>query len=153
MTHKSEEMLRLERDMDEQLKEKLDAEIKRISGEAQSDGEAMVKAAAALGYTITIEELERSVADLEQLDDDELDASGGNTDHFSDKFTINEEAKKERRRQCGHAEKASYSKDENGHKGSCTFSWHCSITWKHTESNSKDVMCLTNYACHVVVHD
>ena len=81
MTQKSEEMQRLERDLNEQakLREKLDVEIKRIAdaGEAENDGEAMVKAAAALGYTITIEELERATADLEKLDDDELDAAGG----------------------------------------------------------------------------
>ena len=78
---KSEELQRLERDLKEQpeLREKLEAEIKRIAEtkEAESDGEAMVKAAAALGYTITPEELDRSAVDLEKLDDDELDAAGG----------------------------------------------------------------------------
>ena len=51
--NKSKEMLRLERDLNEQpeLREKLEMEIRRIAeaGEAESDGEAMVKAAAALG--------------------------------------------------------------------------------------------------------
>ena len=78
---KSEELLRLERDLNEQpeLQEKIDTEIRRIAeaGEAECDGEAMVKAAAALGYTITLEELERAAVDLEKLDDDELDAAGG----------------------------------------------------------------------------
>ena len=78
---KSEELQRLERDLKEQpeLQEKLDAECRHVfeAGEAQSDGEAMVKAAAALGYTITPEELDRSAVDLEKLDDDELDAAGG----------------------------------------------------------------------------
>ena len=50
---KSEEMLRMEHDLNEQpeLAEKLDAEFKRIAeaGEAQCDGEVMVKAAAVLG--------------------------------------------------------------------------------------------------------
>ena len=156
MTQKSEEMLRLERDMNEQLQEKLDTEIKRIAeaGEAQSDGEAMVKAAAALGYTITIEELERSIADLEKLDDDELDASGGNVlkvidQHLSDKSKKAAEAK---RRNCGHHKEAAYSKDEHNHDGSCTLSWHCSIAWEHTESNSKNVLCFKDYACKLVVH-
>ena len=78
---KSEELLRLERDLNEQLelREKLEAEFNRIAEakEAKCDGEAMVKAAAALGYTLTLGELERSAADLEKLDDDELDAAGG----------------------------------------------------------------------------
>ena len=47
MTQKSEELQRLERELNEQpeLKEKMDAEIRRIAeaGEAESDGEAMVK--------------------------------------------------------------------------------------------------------------
>ena len=81
MTQKSEELQRLERELNEQpeLKEKMDAEIRRIAeaGEAESDGEAMVKAAATLGYTITLEELERTAADLEKLDDDELETAGG----------------------------------------------------------------------------
>ena len=81
MTHKSGEMLRLERDLNEQpeLREKLEAETKRIAeaGEAESDGEVMVRATTALGYTITLEELERSAADLEKLDDEELNAAGG----------------------------------------------------------------------------
>ena len=62
-----------------ELKKKLDAEIIRIAeaGEAESNEEAMVKAAAALGYAIKPEELDRAEAGLEQLDDDELDAVGG----------------------------------------------------------------------------
>lgn len=51
---KTEEMLRMERDLNEsqELREKLEAEIKRIAvaKEAESDGEALLKAAAALGY-------------------------------------------------------------------------------------------------------
>ena len=78
---KSEEMLRMQSDMNGQpeLKEKLELEIKRILevGEAENDGEAMVKAAAALGYTITLEEMKRFTADLEQLDINELDAVSG----------------------------------------------------------------------------
>ena len=66
---KNEELQRLERDLNEQaeLREKLNAEMKRIAeaGEAVCDGEAMVKAAAALGYDVTLEELERAAADLE----------------------------------------------------------------------------------------
>ena len=78
---KSNELLRMERDLNghPELREKLDAEIRRIAdaGEAQSDGEIAVKAAASLGYAVAAEELERAAADLEKLSDDELDASGG----------------------------------------------------------------------------
>jgi len=51
---KTDEMLRMERDLNgnPELLEKLDAEIRRIAeaGEAKCDGEALLKAAAALGY-------------------------------------------------------------------------------------------------------
>ena len=88
---KSEEMLHLEHDMSEkpELREKLEAEIKRITeaGEAENDGETLAKAAAALGYTITPEELERFNADFEKLDDEELDTvAGGGLFSDCDKF-------------------------------------------------------------------
>ena len=130
---KSEELLRLERDMNEQpeLREKLDAEIKCITdaGEASCDGEAMVKAAAALGYPITLEELERTTADLEKLDDDELEASGGNA------FT---RKKKE---------------DEYGHTEGCVVTWHCYAAFLHTETKSTDVACWKDHRCVVVNKD
>ena len=51
----------------------------------------MVKAAAALGYTITLEEMERYTADLERLDDNELDAvSGGLFTDCTSFFVCNE---------------------------------------------------------------
>ena len=71
-------MRRLERNLNEQpaLRERLDAEFRRIAEakDAKSDGEAMVKAAAALGYAITMEEMERAEAGLEQVDDNEMDS-------------------------------------------------------------------------------
>ena len=124
---KSEEMLRMERDMNEQpeLREKLEAECKRIAeaGEAQNDGEIMVKAAAALGYTVTLEELERSLAEAEKLDDDELDdvAGGG---------TIGQE-------------------DEKGHDAWCMTAWHCFAATLHTEAKTKYIACLKDYNCHL----
>ena len=123
MMSKSEEILRLERDMYEQpeLREKLEAECKRIAeaGEAKSDGEVMVRAAAVLGYTITLEELERSAADRQELDPDELeDAAGG-----------------ERR------------KDEYGHEVWCLTAWHCHAVTLHTETTDKTVACWTDYRC------
>ena len=130
---KSEELLRMERDLNEQpeLREKLDAEIKRIAeaGEAESDGEAMAKAAAALGYTVKVEELERTTADLEKLDDDELEASGG--DAFSRKI----------------------KEDEHGHDEGCVVTWHCFVAFLHTESKSTDVSCWKDHKCAVVNKD
>ena len=79
---KSEELLRMERDMNEhpELREKPDAEIKGIieAKEAESDGELMVMAAA-LGCTITIGEMERAIADPEKPDDEAPETAGGET--------------------------------------------------------------------------
>ena len=41
------------------------------------DGEVMAKAAAALGYSVTLEELERLTASVQELDPDEMVAAGG----------------------------------------------------------------------------
>jgi hypothetical protein len=145
---KSEELQRLERDLNEQaeLKAKLEAEMKRIAeaGEAACDGEAMVKAAAALGYTITLEELERAAADLEPLDDEELEAAGGSVWN-DDRLTVKD------RESCGKARKshniAIKSKDEKGREGYCTYDWHCSMAFKHSNSKSKDTFCWGDYLC------
>ena len=126
---KSEEMLRMEREMNEQpeLREKLEAECKRIAeaGEAQNDGEIMVQAAAALGYTVTMEELERSVAEMEKLDLDELDDVAGGY----------------------HVET-----DEKGHDTFCWTIWHCLVASMHTESKEKLVACLKDYNCVMTYH-
>ena len=139
---KSEELLRLERDLDEQpeLREKLEAEIKRIAEtkEAESDGEAMVKAAAALGYTITLEELERATADLEKLDDDELDAAGG----ARKKGKTAEERLEERVKNT--------ERDEYHHRLHCNDFWHCYIVTLHTETAVKNVACWSNHSCAII---
>ena len=123
---KSEEMLRMERDMNEQpeLKEKLDAEFKRIAeaGEAQCDGEVMVKAAAVLGYSITLEELERATAAVQELDTDEMIAVAGGV--FG-----NDGA------------------DEKGHEIWCLSAWHCYATTMHTKTQDKRVACWKDFIC------
>ena len=80
---KSEELHRMELDLSGQpeLREKLDAEIKRIvdAGEAACNEEAVAKAAVSLGYKITPEELKRAVADFGELSESDLEQiSGGN---------------------------------------------------------------------------
>jgi hypothetical protein len=152
---KSEELLRLERDLDEQpeLREKLEAEIKRIAEtkEAESDGEAMAKAAATLGYTITLEELERATADLEKLDDDELDAAGGNGGIVAptsyDAKRLNQSCIVDY--SCG----LSFhhrSETEHGHDRWCPNYWHCYTLKMHTSTERKDVACLADYQCMFV---
>ena len=129
---KTEEMLRLERDMngDPELREKLDAEIRRIveAKEAESDGEAMAKAAAALGYTVTPEELERSAAELEAVDDNDLDTVAGG-------LALDEA-----------------DEDENGHDLWCVTAWHCYTVTIHSMTEDRNAACFRDYMCRVLYH-
>ena len=125
---KSEEMLRMERDLNEQpeLAKKLGAEYKRIyeAGEAQGDGEIMVQAAAALGYTITLEELERAAAEMHELDPAEMDAVAGGFGYTKE--------------------------DEKGHEVFCWTGWHCYTVTMHTEANLKNEHCWSDYTCFMI---
>ena len=145
-------MLRMERDLNgnPELREKLDAEIRRIAeaGEAKCDGEALLKAAAALGYTITLDEQARAAAELETVDDEELSKVAGGIaptppdpidewcmsdyDCFSTWNTKNE--------------------DEEGHNEWCLTAWHCSVATLHSDTESEEVACFSNYLCAVVYH-
>ena len=124
---KSNEPLRMARDLNghPEPRAKPAPDITRTA----DAGEAMAKAAAALGYSITPEELERTTADLEKLDDDELEASGGNA------FTREKKT------------------DEYGHDEGCVLTWHCFAAFLHTEAESKDVSCWKDHKCVVVNKD
>ena len=81
---KSENILAFEAAMKEnkELHEKYEAALKRIveNREAANDGEALVKAAAEVGFTVTMAELERSVAQNQELSDDDLEMVSGGCD-------------------------------------------------------------------------
>ena len=141
---KSPEMLRLEKDLNasEELREKLNLEIERIakSGEAKCDGEVMVKAAAALGYQLSISELEQAQAEMQELDLEEMDAVAGGFDENRQ----GEECFADYTCMCNWNTK---NEDENGHNAWCVTVWHCHVISMHTETNSKKVTCFTDYLC------
>ena len=65
---------------DKDLRETYEAALERIveNKEASSDGEVMVKAAAEVGFTLTEAELERAMAQAQELSDEDLEqVSGG----------------------------------------------------------------------------
>ena len=78
---KSEEIKRFEDALnaDEELCARYAEAVKRIAeaGEATCDGEVLVKAAAELGYDISLAELERSYAESQDLSDEELETVAG----------------------------------------------------------------------------
>lgn len=68
---------------DEALRARFEEALKNVT-EAENDGEAIQEAAAALGYEISLEELEQAWADSQELDDAELDAVAGGQDEHDD---------------------------------------------------------------------
>ena len=114
---------------DEELRQKLEEACKKIaeSGEAKNDGEIMVKAAAELGYSITIEELERASASAEELSEEELNSVSG-----------------------GEWALAWEGEDEYGHDRYCVSVWHCNTITLHTNSKDKAVSCFADYFCGFV---
>ena len=156
----SEEMKRLEADMasDKELNEKFCRTVDRIAGEktAQSDGELFAKAAQEFGYNITAADFERLDAEKEEVSADELElvAGGGNGEIY-----FEEKGKCDKDYLCTYfyrypadpgEEVAITTEDENGHNGVCIAVWHCATITCHTESNSKNINCWSNYWCYIV---
>ena len=111
--------------------------------DAENDGEAMVKAAAALGYAVTLEDLERAAAELETVDDDELaEVAGGN----------NEEYCLGKNYSCGKFWHNDHE-DEEGHDERCWTGYHCHTAMLHTDTTSKNVACWKDYLCELVYHE
>ena len=147
---KSEEILRMERDMNEnpELREKLKSEVRRIAeaGEAECDGEALLKAAAALGYTITLDEQDRAAAELEAVDDEELSKVAGGM-HPTIDVPIDEWCMSDY--DCFSSWHTN-REDEEGHNEWCLTGWHCTVATLHSDTESKDVACFSNDLCAVV---
>ena len=78
---KSENILAFEAALKEnkELQKKFVAAQKRIieNKEAESDGELLVKVAAEIGFTLSVAEIERSMAQNQELSDEELDNVAG----------------------------------------------------------------------------
>ena len=64
---------------DKELAAKYEAELKRIAKEkdAANDGEAIVKAAKAVGFDMTVADLEKASAETQELDPEEIGNSAG----------------------------------------------------------------------------
>ena len=125
----SEEMKRFDSDMNS--KEELVARYweicdrlsKEMKGSGASETELMAKAANELGYQITAEDLERSIADHETLDPEELAVVTGGIEGIT-------------------------GEDEYGHDGWCVTLWHCHAITLHTEhENNRMVACWSNHRC------
>ena len=131
MNNKSETIKRFEEALsaDESLRNKFEAAIKKITdeGTAQSDGEVMVKAAKELGFEISIDEMERFFAEMQEIDDNELENVAGGR-----KIKFDEGSKRT---------------DEYGRNLYCLGLWHCYTGFLHTDTESKEASCWKNYSC------
>ena len=82
---KSENIKALEAALQEskELQENFETAAKRImeNKEASCDGELLVKAAAEVGYTLNVAELERAFAQIQELSDEELGQISGGLDY------------------------------------------------------------------------
>ena len=116
---KSENIKAFEKAMSEntELREKFEAAEERIynNKEAENVGDLMVKAAAEVGFTLDMAELERSFAQSQELSDEELSNVSGGT------------------------EAAEKNADW------CFYDHHCYMFYRHTEDGSKTAACWDNY--------
>ena len=100
-------------------------------------GPAMAQAAGTLGYNITIEELERAAAEMEALDDEELDVVAAGQNGRRDANCIKDPI-------CVRAHQR--LTDEKGHDVWCVTAWHCIAVTLHTDADAR-VACWSNKAC------
>ena len=145
---RSEEAIRLDSDLKEnaQLREKIEAAVQETikSGECKSDGEAMEKALKSLGYDIPKAELERMQAESQQMSLEEMENVAGGTQY---------------EKEWGELCNSDYwcmvlwdtkDQDEKGHNSWCVTAWHCDMATLHTETDSKEVSCWSNYTCKLI---
>ena len=106
---------------DEALAAKYEEALKAADAEGTlSLSEGIARAAAAVGYKISADEVEAESAELQKLSEDDLNAVAGGA------FWLDED-------------------DEHGHEASCAVAWHCNVVLLHTETQSTKVKCLQNY--------
>lgn len=115
----------------EELQQQFQDAMKRVaeSGEKSHEQEVIVAAASELGFEFTVEELDRSRAEAQELDDAELEAVAGGSGGPG----------------CGSV--YDEPEDEHGHDNSCVTLWHCHAITLHTQTNSTFVNCWSDWMC------
>jgi hypothetical protein len=129
------EALAADKDKAEKFKEALASDECEACG---SKAEALSLAAAAVGLEISPEEVERAMAEAQELDDEELEKIGGG-DATCDKAYW-----------CG--ELFIPGEDEKGHDNWCVAAWHCFDVFLHTEATKHDEACFADYICAIIYH-
>ena len=132
---RTEEMIRLDKDLkaDPELRKKFREAMLEAnkSGTYQNDRELIIEAAKTLGYEISVGELERSIAEKEEVDPQEMEqVAGGESGESHCDFFWKQDLE-----------------DEYGHGNWCVTLWHCEVVTMHTSSDSKREWCMANYRC------
>lgn len=131
---RTSEMARLESDLKSsvELRARFEGAARRIAdaGEATSDADAMAKAAAELGYGVSASDVEKMIADAENLDEEELVsvAAGNLFNNVGGPLLDGRD-------------------DMDNHAAWCVAAWHCYTGFMHTEGSTKEEKCMRNYAC------
>ncbi len=100
--------------------------------EVASEVEALSLAAAAAGFQITPEEVERARAVSMEVDDSELESVGGGAG-------------------CENGQRRGpwdpWGDDPIGHENSCVAAWHCYYVAIHTSEANNNTHCWSDYLC------
>lgn len=126
---------------DENFRKEFEAQCKKAaeSGACANDAEVLVKAAGELGWKLEFSGIEQEKASGEELDLEELEKiSGGDGKEALCYFDY----------RCDTTLWTNENlEDEYGHSEFCIATWHCYIVTCHTETEDKDVHCLSDYSC------
>lgn len=150
----SEKMVefKIKHNSDIEFARKFDLTCKKILDESKdlSDSEIFSAAAKELGYDLSPAEFERTKAEVEAIDTEELELiSGGlygmdNCPHTAQDCTVLEMCWSNDF--CVTATNTNHP-DENDHNDICVVGWHCYTAALHTDSNSRDVACWSDFNC------
>lgn len=106
------------------------------TSEPKNDSEALSIAAAKMGYTFSAADVARAAAEVQELDEAEMDQVAGGADDdscWTDWWCL--------------VAYRSDVEDENGHDLICAIAWHCLTAAMHTETNNRGAACWSNYRC------
>ncbi len=147
----NEEFRRFEEDLkkDPELRKKYDEAIQNLDiSQLKSDGEIIARAASQLGYDISVAELERAHAAMQEVDPDEMEHITGGADNplykpmEGDLCLVDYNC-------IGCYQKRHI--DGDNHNEWCYASWHCYTAFMHTNSNDDaEAACWSDYTCVAV---
>ena len=139
----------IDMDASQELVEQYNEILHRIAVDetAESDADAVIKAAKELGYTITAADLERAMARNEKMDLEELESVSGGSDLCWKDYS------------CVVAYHTS-TVDNDDHDFWCVADYHCITAYHHNtptggyegedNNNNRQTVCWSDYSCAII---